>query len=235
MLIYRKDLFQEKPRPSRGFFISYLCRMRTLALIVLFLTGLHLHAQRTFGTGIIAGINGCQIHGDNFSGFDQIGFVAGGFVYTNPDGTWQTQFGIQYSRKGSRHLVPRHLGGYEDFEIRLNYVDVPFIVRYNAKKIFFDFGLSFGVMFKVRTFDANGETVPQDFRRFEVFALVNGIGYNVSDRFFIELTTHNSLIPIKRFDLPYDPRLFPRIFNRGMYNNLLGVMFGYRFGGGSGE
>jgi hypothetical protein len=209
--------------------------MRFCIVVLSLLLSYNVFGQKTFSAGLIAGINGCQIHGDNFSGYDQIGVVAGAFVQTDPDKRWQVQFGIQYSRKGSRHLVPRHLGGYEDFEIRLNYIDVPIIVRYNTTKVFFDLGLSFGVMFKVRTFDANGETVPQDFRKSELFALVNGIGYNFNDNFYIELVTHNSLVPIKAFSVPYDPRFFPRIFNRGMYNNLLGVMFGYRFGGGSNE
>ena len=181
---------------------------------------------------MIAGFNGCQIHGDSYSGFDQLGFVAGAFVHNNPGEKWQGQFGIQYSRKGSRHTVPRDMGGYRDFEIRLNYIDVPMFVRYNTKKVFFDLGVSFGVMFKARTWDTAGETIPQEFKKWE-FAMVNGIGYNLSDFFYIEVTTHNSLLPIKNFDVPmYYPRFLPNLFNRGMYNNLLGVTFGYRFTGG---
>lgn len=210
--------------------------MRYVAFIVLILFTIRARAQNSFVAGVSAGVNGCQIHGDNYSGFDQIGFSGGAFVHNNPGETWQFQFGIQYSRKGSRHLVPRDMGGYRDFEIRLNYIDVPLLVRYNTKRVFFETGLSFGVMFKARTWDALGETTPQDFKRTELFALVNGIGYNLTENFYIELTTHNSLIPIKNFDVPqYYPRFLPNLFNRGMYNNLLGVMFGYRFGGGSNE
>ena len=191
------------------------------------------HAQRSFTAGIVAGVNGCQIHGDFYSGFDQIGFVAGGFVQNNPEGRWQGQFGIQYSRKGSRHLVPRNQGGYRDFEIRLNYVEVPMLVRYNTKRVFFDFGFSFGVMFKARTWDANGETTPQEFKRWEL-AMIAGIGYNLSDVFYIELNTSNSILPIKNFSVPYYyQRWLLNLFNRGMYNNLLGVTVGLRFGGGN--
>lgn len=205
------------------------------AFIFVIATGIALHAQRTFDAGIIAGVNGCQIHGDFYSGFDQIGFVAGGFVHNKTDKHWQGQFGIQYSRKGSRHLVPRDLGGYRDFEIRLNYVEVPLLVRYNTKRVFFETGLSFGVMFKARTWDANGETTPQDFKRWEL-AMVNSIGYNLSDYLFISVTTSNSLVPIKNFSVPYYyQRWLLNLFNRGMYNNLLGVMVGFRFGGDANE
>jgi hypothetical protein len=210
--------------------------MRKLLFILSLFFGLHLSAQQTFSAGMIGGINGCQIHGDSYSGFDQIGFVLGGFVHNNPGEKWQGQFGIQYSRKGSRHTVSRSLGGYRDFEIRLNYIDIPINARYNTKKVFFDLGVSFGVMFKARTWDANGETIPQEFKNWE-FALVNGIGYNVNDFIFIEVTTSNSLIPIKNFPVPvYNyGNIIARMFNRGMYNNLLGVMFGFRFGGAGGE
>lgn len=136
---------------------------------------------------------------------------------------------IQYSRKGSRHVVPRYQGGYRDFEIRLNYTEVPLLIRYNTRRVYFDAGVSFGYMFKVRTWDANGETVPQEFKKFE-FGMVAGIGYNLNDNFSIALVTSNSLLPIKEFTIYY-PRFIPNLFNRGMYNNLLGVMFNYRFGG----
>lgn len=205
-----------------------------LFLALLFCCG-SLTAQRTFSAGVVAGFNGCQIHGDSYSGFNQLGFVAGGFVHNNPGEKWQAQFGLQYARKGSRHTVTRDMGGYRDFEIRLNYIDIPMLVRYNTKKVFFELGVSFGVMFKARTWDAFGETTPQAFKRWE-FALINGIGYNLSDFFFIELTTLNSLLPIKNFDVPlYYPRFLPNLFNRGMYNNLLGLTFGFRIGGGSDE
>lgn len=164
-----------------------------------------------------------------------MGFVAGAFVHNNPGATWQGQFGIQYSHKGSRHLVPRSQGGYRDFEIRLNYIEVPLLVRYNTKRVFFDFGFSGAVLFKVRSWDANGETTPQEFKKWE-FAMVCGLGYNISENLFIEIVSSNSLLPFKDFSVPmYYPRFLPNLFNRGMYNNLLGVMVGVRVGGGSNE
>ena len=210
--------------------------MRKLLFFAFISLSATLAAQKTFTAGIVAGFNGCQIHGDSYSGYDQLGFVVGGFVHNHPGEKWQGQFGIQYSRKGSRHTVPRSLGGYRDFEIRLNYIDVPLLVRYNTSKVFFDFGVTGGVMFKARTWDANGETVPQEFKKWE-FAMIAGIGYNLNDFMYLEVVTHNSLLPIKNFAVPvYNYTNFvARMFNRGMYNNLLGLTFGVRFGGGSNE
>lgn len=199
---------------------------------MLILLGTTLSAQKTFTAGIIGGVNGCQIHGDSYSGFDQIGFVGGGFVVTNPGAAWQAQFGIQYSRKGSRHLVSRDLGGYRDFELRMHYIDIPLMVKYNTKKVFFDFGAAFGILFKTRFWDANGEATPQEFKKWEL-SMIGGIGYNLSDYFFIELTTQHSILPFKDFTVPmYYQRWLSNLFNKGMYHNMMGVMFGFRFGGG---
>lgn len=209
--------------------------MRTIALIILLTFGSTLLAQKTFSAGLIAGVNGCQIHGDSYSGFDQLGFVAGAFVHNHPGEAWQAQFGIQYSRKGSRHVVSRDIGGYRDFEIRLNYIEVPLLVRYNTKHVFFDFGTSFGIMFKARTWDANGETTPQDFKNWE-WAFVAGIGYNLNQNLFLEFTTTQSLLPFKDFSVPaYYQRWLSNLFNKGMYNNVVGFEIGYRFGGTSNE
>lgn len=209
--------------------------MRFLLSIFLIFCATTLTAQRTFTAGIVAAVNGCQIHGDSYSGFDQIGYTAGAFVHNNPGKECQFQFGIEYARKGSRHLVPRNQGGYVDFEIRLHYIQVPLLVRYNTKKVFFDLGASAGYLFKVRTWDAAGETVPQDFNKME-FAMVGGIGYNLNDFLYFELTTTHSFLPIKNFSVPaYYQRWLLNLFNRGMYNNIVGFAVGFRFGGGNDE
>lgn len=210
--------------------------MRLRVLLLLFaVTAITASAQKSFQAGIVAGINGCQIHGDSYSGFDQIGFVAGGFVSTNPGEAWQAQFGIQYSRKGSRHVLHPDYGGYRDFELRLNYIEVPLLVRYNTKKVFFDLGLAAGVLFKVREWDTQERVPPQEFKRME-FALTGGIGFNLNEKMFIEFTTTHSLLPIKDFSVPmYYQRWFSNLFNRGMYNNIVGLTFGLRFGTSANE
>lgn len=191
-----------------------------------------LFAQRTFTTGVVFGVNGSQIHGDTYSGFNQAGLMGGAFVQTNPDEAWRFQFGIQYSRKGSKHIFRQDQTVYEDFELRLNYVEVPLLIRYNTRKVFFDFGGSIGYMFKEREWDANGERIPPQPIKHMEYAMVIGIGYNFNDAFYMEFSSSNSLIPIKKFPQPiYYQRWFLDLFNKGMYNNLVTLNLGYRFGG----
>src|SRR5688500_12498347 len=103
--------------------------MRKLLFLFLFFFAANLSAQKTFHAGLLAGINGCQIHGDSYSGFDQAGIVGGAFVSTDPDEKVYFQMEMQYSRKGSRRNTQPERGDYDFFELRMDYVEVPLLCR----------------------------------------------------------------------------------------------------------
>jgi hypothetical protein len=198
---------------------SYLYRMRYLPVFILLLFAAPLAAQRTFHAGLLAGINGCQVHGDSYSGFNQVGFVGGAFVSTDPSKRWYGQMELQYSRKGSRKVANPEKGDYDYFELRMNYVEMPFLL----------------ILGRVREWDDFGEITPRDFRRWES-ALIVGLGVNFGQHWYVDFRYTNSLFPVKRFAVPlYYPRYISNLFNKGMYNNVLGLSFCYRFSGKGGE
>jgi hypothetical protein len=202
---------------------------KTLFLFFIFVT-VHLAAQKTFRVGLIAGLNGSQVQGDNASGFNSAGPVAGAFVCTDPTQKWYGQMELQYSHKGSRKIPNPDVGDYNSFEIRMHYVEAPFLVRYNAKKLYFEIGETIGILGKVREWDSNGEIPATDYRRWET-AFIFGMGVNLSDHWLIDFRYTNSVVPVKKFPFPvYDPRFFFRFFNKGLYNNVLGFTACYRFG-----
>lgn len=208
-------------------------RFFTAALFILLLNPLV--AQRTFRAGLIAGVNGSQIQGDANSGFHEAGLVGGAFVCTDPTQRWYGQMELQYSHKGSRKFADPEIGDYNTFEIRLNYMEAPFLVRYNAGRVFAEMGETIGVLGKVREWDVNGEVTPTGYRRWET-AFVVGMGYNFNDHWMLNLRYTNSILPVKKFAVPlWDPRFFFRWFNKGLYNNVLGFTVCYRFGGPANE
>lgn len=208
--------------------------MRNL-LVFLFLLPFSLFAQQTFRAGLTLGVNGCQIHGDNDWGYHKTGLNAGGFVCTDPSKKWYGQMEIVYSQKGSRKLSNPDIGDYVTFKYQLNYVEVPFLLRYNAGKIFFEAGETAGFLFKAREWDTNGEVTPPDFRKFET-AFIVGLGYVFNDHMQLGMRTTNSLAPVLKFATPaYYGRFIPDLFNHGMYNNLLTLSFNYRLGGEKSE
>jgi hypothetical protein len=192
-------------------------------------------AQRTFRAGVQAGINGCQIHGDSYSGFNAAGPVAGVSIAVNPDKKLHWLLEFQYAMKGSRKIAYPEKGDYDAFQLRLNYVELPLLVRYQYKDIYFQAGWSFGVLAKVREWDDFGEVPPRDFQRFE-HASILGIGYQINEFFAVDMRMVNSMLPIKKFAVPlyYQNRL-QNLFNRGMYNNILGLTVTYRLPGRSRE
>lgn len=90
---------------------------------------------RTFHGGLIAGGNFTQVDGDNFAGYAKTGLNVGGIVFFNMDPEHiKGSIEVLYSQKGARsgkdpfRTAP---GLYvTDYEIVLNYAEVPFMINY---------------------------------------------------------------------------------------------------------
>jgi hypothetical protein len=194
--------------------------MKVRLLLLSLLLGVALSAQQTFRAGLIAGLSGCQIHGDSYSGFHQLGYVGGAFVQTNPDAQVQFVMELQYSKKGSRKLTNPNIGDYTYFELRMNYIEVPLLMRYGAKHIFIEGGAGFAYLFKVREWDSYSEITPRDFKKMELSAIL-GIGYRLNEKFSLDFRAVNSLLPVKKFGPILYPVWYQDLFNMGMYNNVV--------------
>ncbi|CAN5202953.1 hypothetical protein BH09BAC5_BH09BAC5_13670 [soil metagenome] len=202
--------------------------MRKLGFFLLFILAKNSVAQNTFHAGLIAGVNGSQIHGNSYSGFNQAGIVGGGFVCSDPKANAYFQIEIQYSMKGSRKIAHPDKGDYDIFELRMNYVEVPFLARVNFRKLYFEIGETVGFLAGIREWDDYGEIQPTGFRKWET-ALIIGTGINLNDYWYADLRYTNSIIPVKKFATPlYYPNYLSNLFNKGMYNNVLGLTLAYR-------
>ncbi|HEU4719117.1 MAG TPA: porin family protein [Bacteroidia bacterium] len=188
------------------------------------------HSQQTFRAGIQAGINGSQVHGDSYSGFNKAGVVGGIFVCTDPTKRFYAQMEMQYSSKGSRKNPNPDKGDYTSFRLAMNYAEVPFLLRMNSRNVYFEIGQTFGFLVNVREWDSNGEIHPAGFRKWET-AFIFGAGINLNPHFSVDLRYTNSVAPVLKFQVPlYYPNFFMNLFNKGMYHNVLGLTLAYRFG-----
>lgn len=105
--------------------------MRALLFTFLIAFPVFLKAQ-VFKAGITAGPTFSQIEGDVVAGFYKVGFQAGvvSDVYINDQFSWGIE--ILYSKRGSASAFnPTTTDG--DFRIRMDYVEVPLIFKYNDK------------------------------------------------------------------------------------------------------
>ncbi|MES2702238.1 MAG: porin family protein [Bacteroidota bacterium] len=102
----------------------------------------------TFYGGVIGGVNFSQIDGDNFAGYNKVGFNVGAIVYTKFDEHIAASLEILYSQKGSRSTKwaeSETPGIYVvEHRIKLNYAEVPVMINYfDRRKSHFGAGLSY--------------------------------------------------------------------------------------------
>jgi hypothetical protein len=100
---------------------------------IFFLCAFQTHAQSDFHFAI--GINACDVTGDAYNTFQKPGLYIGGGSYNTVYEKEKIHYrlGIYYSQKGSRKAPNPKTGDYNEYNLRLHYVEVPlqfdFLVR----------------------------------------------------------------------------------------------------------
>jgi len=171
---------------------------------------------QSFHGGFKAGICGSQVSGDNLEGYDKAGILFGGFVSHSLPANFSLSFGIEYIQKGSKSTVNPDDNSF--YKMRLNYVEVPLLLRWNAgAHIFFEAGPSFGVLVSSSEENQIGEfeSIPP-FKKYEFSGNI-GLGYSFDEHWSIEGLYNGSIIPVRPFEGSYNSNYF----NRGQYNSVL--------------
>ncbi|MEJ5303748.1 MAG: PorT family protein [Bacteroidales bacterium] len=181
-------------------------------------------AQEVFG-GLVFGINGSQVAGDVASGYDKAGIHAGLFAYTFISEKSVFQMELVYSQKGARKN-PTEKNGYQQYLLRLNYVDLPFIYKYIYNdKLNFEAGLSYGyLLYHYEEANFSLDVGDAGFHRHAVNIII-GLNYRFAERWAAGLRSTNSIYQVR--DHVSGASRFP---NYGQYNDVLTLSFQYYFG-----
>ena len=104
-----------------------------IALIIvlpLFCLG-KLQAQ-SFNAGLIVGPTFCQVDGDRYYGFHQLGFTAGAYANLPLDDYFAVQMELKYSLFGA-HSSDKEVNEYyyNPYSLRLHYAEIPLMLQYN--------------------------------------------------------------------------------------------------------
>ena len=104
---------------------------------ILFLVGaLSLVAHRalaqSFNAGLIVGPTFCQVDGDHYAGFHQLGFTAGFYASLPLNDHFFAQMELKYSLLGA-HSSDREVNEfyYTPYSLRLHYAEIPLMLRYD--------------------------------------------------------------------------------------------------------
>ncbi|HQQ95050.1 MAG TPA: porin family protein [Bacteroidia bacterium] len=202
-----------------------------------FCIGVHAQQKSIFSLKAGFGINGCQIHGDNYTGYDKGGLFAGFAVNAEISAISNFELGFYFSQKGARHNSNPNKGDYSSYYLNLNYLDMPLLYRLNAgKRWFLTLGPSVGYLISYKEVidgsNMTGQPGGNDFEKFEV-SVNAGLGARLKSGLEMELRTTNSILPVHNYGVGhsnvYYPNPIAQMFNEGFYNNILTLFISYKF------
>lgn len=206
--------------------------MKTLFTSIFVLLFIWNTQAQVFKAGLILGISGSQVEGDGYSGYRKLGFIAGGFTNTSLSEKFSTQLEIYFINKGSQRNPNPDQGDVDAFNLNINYIDVPLVLRYHYKSFMFEGGLYGSVFLGYSMSDEFGErdTGAYPFKPYD-FGGFLGMNYSINDRLIFNLRSKNSLLPVRDFE-NFDQQvgILNKLFNRGWYNLDLNFSIRYQFG-----
>ncbi len=201
--------------------------MRKSFLIVLLCICINgfLKAQ-TFTAHILAGAATSQVSGDQLSGFNKAGVIAGAGVNAMLSKKIDLGFEIYYIQKGSLKQSNIDKGDFEYYRLRLNYLEIPLLLQYHmSDKLGLELGPSIGTLISSSEENQDGELIGQPpFIKYEI-SFGGGLAYRFGGNWGLHFRGGQSVAPVREHSGGSVYRL-----NRGQYNSVLLFALFYQFG-----
>lgn len=87
---------------------------------------------QSFNSGLIAGATFCQVDGDSYAGYHQLGFTAGAYANFPLGDFFSAQLELKYSLLGAHSSTKEVMEyNYNPYSLRLHYAEIPIMLRYN--------------------------------------------------------------------------------------------------------
>ncbi|MBA3680849.1 MAG: PorT family protein [Bacteroidetes bacterium] len=203
-----------------------------LFILVLFSFILRSQNNSLFTLKPSLGLNGCQVHGDGYSGYNKPGIFGGLAVNAKLKNKASLELGFYFSQKGARHNPNPEKGDFSFYLLNLNYIDLPLSFKFNVNpKYFITLGPSIAYLVSYKEYiDFVDYTGQYRFNRFETGVNI-GLGRKIKEKFSVEVRCSNSITSVRDYGVLANQVFYPnpvaRFFNKGFYNNILTLMFSY--------
>jgi hypothetical protein len=207
--------------------------MQKTLLLLLFIGLSSLVYSQKFRAGISAGVNGSQVHGDGYSGFRKAGILVGAFSNFDLSDKLNFQFEINYSEKGSRKNPKTDEGDTDFFLLRMNYVEIPVMLRMKKDRFTYEAGAYYGRLVHDYLEDENGPfTIPEQTNQLKNsdLGLLIGINFHFTESLIMNWRYSNSIVPVRKYDSGASFRL-----NSGLMHNYMSITFRYELKGSENE
>ena len=160
------------------------------------------HAQ-SFNAGVIAGATFCQVDGDSYAGFHQLGFTVGAYANLPFVDYLSGQMELKYSLLGA-HSSHKEVSeyGYTPYSLRMHYVEIPLMLRFNlgvfrVNFITLEAGASIDVLMRA-TEDVNGDYQVTTRRWSRISATANaGVHFDITKHFGLGARFMYSVAPCR--------------------------------------
>lgn len=130
------------------------------------------HAQTGVRFGLKAGANYTSVTADNTDAIEsKIGLQAGALANFGLSDLISIQPEVLYSQKGYQ------LEADSDIKLKLNYIDIPVLVKVNADGLFFEAGPQLGILAGAKITDGDDDEDVKDGYNTVDFGYVAGLGY----------------------------------------------------------
>jgi hypothetical protein len=206
--------------------ICYFCFMKKIIFFFCFISMLFsANAQeQRFSAGIKAGLSSSQVSGDELSGFDKAGSIAGLFVNATFTKKWSARFELLYIQKGSKYKAHPELGDTKYYRLQLNYLEVPVAFQYHFKKWVIEAGPGFGYLINNKEETEMGNiTVYRPFHKSEL-SYIAGFDYRIFNNFSVNCRYSNSILSIRSHESGAHT-----FSNPGQRNSVLELTLNYTF------
>lgn len=168
-------------------------------LLIGLLSGPQASAQ-TFSAMLVGGFNLSQIDGDKLGGFNKIGFNTGARVSAKLSDRWSLSTEFLYSQQGASRVPTDDISSQYD-KIRLNFVEVPFMINFSDWKILASAGVSYNRLINYEVINDVGSDISEleDYRT-DIPSIVLGATYIFSDKLALNFRWSKYLRSLKSPD-----------------------------------
>ena len=148
---------------------------------------------QTFKAAVVLGANASQINGDQIAGFDKLGLQGGLKVMVDINDKLEGSMELLWSQRGSSSKTR----AFDPFKIKLNYVEIPFMVGYkdwlkdDYYRMRFEGGISFGRLIDGKVETTIGDLDVSEFSMNDISMLAGATYYSSEKVAFSMRYTHS--------------------------------------------
>jgi len=189
---------------------------------------------RVFFGGFTAGGNFSQVDGDGFTGYHKAGLNFGPVVYASFNGHFGASMELLYTQKGSRERNYTEdaagVGYVNDYDLKMNYMEVPVLLRYYAdNRLHYGVGVSYAQLINAKetavTYaPVNLDTSAYSFHRNDL-DFVADVNYEFYKGWFLNFRFNYSIRSIR--DADHIPENYGRGRFSGQYQNYFTLRLTY--------